>query len=306
MRTAIFVVLLAFLPCAAGVAQQSSGSPVRDVSVCDLLQNPRVFDRQLVRYRGRLYFEFEGDHVDGSECTLTPFQTGIWWTYGGDDLPALEAERKQMLPLVSPIRRDAAFDTFKRYVYLRRSSRPDHSYCHSNNECSYYDVEATFTGRFFSGKPLSWRQGLGGFGHRGCCHLFVIEQISDVTTKRTQVPPDDTPYSCTSVSWQAEYPSAFYSGGQARGETNKHFLIEQAQAHGDDLIAQQMEPEPPFHFLDLYGSIVWSSRDLLLSYTAEFVDPPSSRKKGEEKHPAKSGGPAIVAVNKQTCQKVAD
>lgn len=306
MRPAIFVVLLAFFQCPISLAQQSPISSVRDVSVCDLLRNPRAFDRQQVRFRGRLYFEFEGHDVNIGECSPTALWTRIWWTYGGDDLPALEPERKQMQPLVSPIRRDAAFETFERYAYLRRSSRPDHSYCHSNNECSYYDVEATFTGSFFSGKPVQSSQGFGGFGHRACCHLLVIEQVSDVITKRTQVPPDDAPYSCTSITWQAEYPSPSSSGGPARSEVNKRFLIEQAQAHGDDLIAQQMDPDPPFHFLDFYGSIAWSSPDLLLSYTAKFVDPPISEKKGKEKQPAKSGGPAIVAVNKQTCQKVAD
>ena len=306
MRTAIFVALLAFLQSAASIAQQSSGSPVRDVSVCDLLQDPKAFDRELVRFRGRLYFEFEGDHVSIGECSPTAFQTGIWWTYAGNDLPALEPERKQIQPLVSPIQRDAAFDTFERYVHLRRSSRPDNNYCHSNKECSYYDVEATFTGRFFSGRPLRWRQGLGGFGHMSCCHLFVIEQVSEVTAKRTQVPPDDTPYSCTSVTWQAEYPSVSFSDWQTLGDVNKRFLIEQARAHGDDLTAKQMEPDPSFHFINFGGSVGWSSRDLLSSYTAKSANPTSSKKKEKRKLPVRSYAAAMVTVSKQTCQRVAD
>ena len=292
--------LLLFSSCVA----QETGPLTRSAKVCEILQNPASFDGQIVRFRASLDLEFEGDVIEDQDCGLPPPHTEIWWTYGGEPLPVLPRDRKQAESLVSPAQRDAAFDSFERYVHLRRAFRPDNSSC-SHAECAYYDVIATFTGRFFAGKPLTWRKGLGGYGHMGCCHLFVIEQISDVTAHRTAVPSDDEPFACKQVVWDSEYPNRSESGWEARGEENKRFLLEQARSRGDDLSAKEMEPDCPLRFLGLTGRLSWSSRDLLLTYSAELPQQPSAvkRKKGK-KDMIKSEGPVLVKVTRQSCQRI--
>lgn len=127
MRSAAFGVFfhsafLSFFLCAGSFGQQTPNPSVRNVGACEILQNPQAFDRQLMRLRGRLYLEFEGHHVDDSECALPPLHTTIWWTYGGDDLPVLGRERRELQAFVLPVQRDAGFDAFERYVHLGRTS----------------------------------------------------------------------------------------------------------------------------------------------------------------------------------------
>lgn len=311
MRPAIVVVLLAVFQCPASFAQQGPSSPVRDVSVCDLIQNPQAFDRQLVRFRGRLHLEFESADVGTSECAPTPLRTGIWWTYGGDNLPVLERERKQIQSFVSPIQHDAAFDTFEQYVHLRRYLRPDNNDC-SYEQCKYYDVVATFSGRFFSGSPVPWRKGLGGFGHMGCCHLFVIEQISEVTAKRTAVPADDTPYSCSSVTWQAEFPPmsphsetpqlSVPDAISIRIAANKQFLSDQVRLHDGTQFDQAIDSGRPYSYLGLTGSFTWSSPDVLTTYKVEFPSAPPSKKRTKQQPPPDS--PILVNVAREHCEPV--
>jgi hypothetical protein len=307
MRPAIVVVLLAVFQCPASFAQQGPSSPVRDVSVCDLIQNPQTFDRQLVRFRGRLHLGFESAHVGTSECAPTPLRTGIWWTYGGDNLPVLERERKQIQSFVSPIQHDAAFDTFEQYAHLRRYLRPDNNDC-SYEQCKYYDVVATFSGRFFSGSSVPWRKGLGGFGHMGCCHLFVIEQISEVTAKRTAVPADDTPYSCTSVTWQAEFPPLqtpqldVHDAISARAAANKKFLSDQIHQHDGAVFDQALDSEQSYPYLGLAGPFTWSSPDLLTTYEVQFPSAPRSKKKSTQPPPQDS--PIRVNVAREHCEPV--
>jgi hypothetical protein len=47
---------------------------------------------------------------------------------------------------------------------------------------AYAIVHATLVGRFFSGKQISYPKAKywGGYGHMGCCSLFVIQQVLSV------------------------------------------------------------------------------------------------------------------------------
>lgn len=94
------------------------------------------------------------------------------------------------------------------------------------------------------------------------------------------------------------------SGWKARAEANQRFLIEQAQAHGDDLAVKRMETYRPLHFLGLTGTIGWSSKDLLLTYSAEFPqNKPAKKTKRSNKGVVQSSGLEVVKVTKQTCEQ---
>ena len=286
-----------------GVSQTPPQNSPRDVEVCELTKNPTAYDKQLVRVRGRLEFEFEGQTVDDRICGMPLWHTGIWWSYGDDILQTPSRETKRIQPIVSPTLRDHSFQTFEEYSRLRRAVLPDKSHCRSHRECAYYDVIATFTGKFFAREPRPHR-GLTGFGHMGCCHLFVIEQVSDVSVQRTPVPPDDQAFSCTTTAWQSEYPVTAVSSINERVERNRQFLMDQARSHGDDSLADKMKSGSQWQFVGLTGSFIWSSPDLLTTYAAQFPKSVLTLRKKRDKQPEPTMAPLLMNVSREYCEPI--
>lgn len=280
-------------------AQSTPAHSVRDVDVCAVLKDPGSFDAQSIRLRGRLSLEFEGDVVDDSSCTLPLLHTGIWWHYGGD--PMLPSEARRTRGLVTPVLRDTAFEEFRARTSARRVRRPDGDSCGTYRECSFYDVTATFTGWFFAGKM---HPGPGGFGHMGCCDLFVVEQVSDVAATRTKVPNEDEKFSCSNTTWQSEYQAVRIANLAENAAANKQFLIEQMRGHGDASLIDAMEPSPSWHYLQLTGWLMWSSPDLLITYKVEFPNL-HAVKKPKKHHPASLSGPITVNVTRERCEPMA-
>jgi hypothetical protein len=281
---------------------QPNASP-REVEVCQILSDPNAFDGKMVRFRGRLEFEFEGHNVNDLACGPALLHTSVWWTYGGEPLLAREPELKDVQGLTSPVLKDAQFEEFGVRTRAYRRSKPDGEPCHSHQECAFYDVVATYTGRFFAGKMRPGRTQAGGFGHMGCCHLFVIEQISDVEARRTSVPDDDRKFSCAATTWQSEFPVRTVPNLDAHLAANKQFLIGQARAHGDEALIESMESDSPWHFLGLTGSLAWSSSDLLTTYTAQFPQLPHS-KKAKRHDTAALAAPIVMNVSREHCDPV--
>lgn len=196
------------------------------------------------------------------------------------------------------------FSEFNERTGEHRNLRPDGQWCNSFRECAFYDVEATFTGRFFSGKPLPWRKGLGCFGHMSCCHLFMIEQIADIAARPTAVPPESQRFECTSESWQSEFqPVPTDNSNPIRAfaahlEATKRFLIEEVRAHDGDSSANAMEQDSLQHFVGLTGA-TWSSPDLLTTYRIKF--PSAPRLKAGSKHQGSTALPIPVTVVGEHC-----
>ena len=298
LRCSLLLLLMATPRFACSQAQPNA-SP-REVEVCQLLSDPNAFDGQMVRLRGRLEFEFEGHDVNDLACVQPILHTGIWWSYGGEPYLAREPELKNVQGLISPVLKDAQFEEFDVRARAARRTKPDGETCHSRQECAYYDVVATYTGRFFAGKMRPGRTLAGGFGHMGCCHLFVIEQISDVEARRTSVPGDDQQFSCTTTTWQSESQERTVPNLDARLAANKQFLIGQARAHGDEALIESMESDSPWRFLGLTGSLAWSSSDLLTTYTVQFPQLPHS-KKAKQHDPVALAAPIVMNVSREHC-----
>lgn len=277
-------------------------TPPRDVELCDLVKNPTAFDRQLVRFRGRLQFEFEGDLVDDNACGMPFHHTPVWWTYGGSNMLLPPPQAKRVRPEVSPIIQDEQFQKFDLYAHLRRAQLPNGNPCPSRRECSYYDVVATFVGTFLAGGHPPRR--LGGYGHMGCCYLLAIEQISDVAFQRTPIPPDDLVFSCTTTAWQSEYPITTVSSIDERVERNRQFLINQARSLGDGLLADKMKTDSPWQFVGLTGSFIWSSPDLLTTYTARFPQSVLTLRKKRDQQPESTMAPLLMNVSREHCKPV--
>jgi len=291
-----------FVLCSSffAVGQVQPAPPPREVQVCELLRDPLAFDKQVIRFRGRLLFEFEGSLVDDHACELHVYHPSVWWIYGANPLPPSPRKSKVTASLISPILRDEPFDKFDEYRRLRRSSLPDGGQCTSHRQCAYYDVVATFTGRFFSGEQQHGHVGMGGYGHMGCCHLFVIEQISDVDAIRTAVPPDDQAFSCTTSEWQSNYPVDTVSSIEDRWKKNREFLQNEARSHGDASLTDMMQSDSPWLYMALTGSIIWSAPDLQTTYTARFPQPTPSKKRKEQMGPRPTA--IVMNVSRERCQ----
>ena len=276
--------------CCFASAQTTIDNSIHDVDVCELLKDPDSFDSRIVRFRGQLNFAFEGHHVHDDPCGLPILHRGIWWDYGGESLAALAQDEQRIRAMTSPIQRDAQFELFEARTHDRRKLRPDGDPCDSSRECAHYEVVATFTGRFLARR--------GGYGHMGCCHLFVIEQISNVEPTRTLVPDDEAKFACNHEEWQSEY--VFQTPGlDARLTANKRFLTDQMRAHGDDSLIEAMDKQLS-PFAGMTGVLKWSSPDLMKTYKVRFPER-SSRKKGKKQPTSGPLPPVAVEVSREQC-----
>jgi hypothetical protein len=177
-----------------------------------------AFDGQIVRFRGRLEFEFEGSAVDDSACGLPVFHSRIWWQYGGEGVIALSSKAKHIQSTTSPVLKDAQFELFQKFVHPRRSRRPDGEDCHNHHECAYYEVVATYTGRYFATTISNEPEPPSDRFRRGCCDQLVIEQVAAVEAQPTS---EGQTFSCSSTSWQTEYPAVRISSFDERVTANR-------------------------------------------------------------------------------------
>ena len=145
------------------------------VSLCDLKKNPAAYNHKLLEITGFVSHGFEDFTFFDTACASWP---EVWLEYGGMAASGtmyccgVTSARSRPAPLViEDIRielvRDRRFTQFDKLIQRGPDSM----------------VRATLLGRFFSGelrtrgnsKPF-W----GGYGHMGCCSLFVIQQVISV------------------------------------------------------------------------------------------------------------------------------
>jgi len=185
----IFVLLLLAPSCHAQTAIQ--------VSPCDLAQHPQTYDNKEIQVRGRVSIAFEDFSLKATDCGEE--LRAVWLAYGGDEpTPTMSTVNDQSRTPGSAIKvhgrsislvRDDSLELFKRRLSAVRVGVPDGN---------LYEVTATFTGYFFEASKDA------GYGHLGCCHLFVIQQVDEVEARRTKVPaggnlPPETPIGCRNL-----------------------------------------------------------------------------------------------------------
>lgn len=281
------------------VAQSEMNGSSHRVDVCELLRTPSAYDGKAVQIRGKLKFDFEGKEVDDSACGLALSHTAIWWTYGGTPPFSQEARRNRISESARPVLRDAQFIEYNERIQAHRNKLLDGEMCRTHKTCGYYDVLATFTGRFFA-SPMIPRQ-LSGYGHMGCCHLFVVEQISEVDARRTAVPDDALRFTCTSSSWQSPYPKTVFTNWGDRITTNREFLRDQLQSHGDEALLDVLGSESGWDLLGLAGYLQLTSPDLQTTYTAHLPARPKA-KKPKKHQPPPPDVPMLANINRERCE----
>jgi hypothetical protein len=178
-KTYFWLILLTTLLLPGTISAQSH-SPV-SVSLCDLLKEPKTYDGKQIRVRGRINLEFEDFSIYDMKCNYSP---DVWLMFGGDvatpimsmwgDTKRIQGKNISFSGVEYTLAKDASFDEFFKHVTARENKKPA------------YRVTATLAGFFFAQRPKQDAALIGrmpGYGHMGCCRLFIIERISDVESK---------------------------------------------------------------------------------------------------------------------------
>jgi hypothetical protein len=178
IRTFFWFFLFAALVFPASLFGQTPTQPLQTVSVCDVLKDPKAFSGKNIRIHGEISSEFEDFTIYDRACGGRSW-TPVWLMFGGDvdcptpstwnDVNRPKGQNVKFGGLEYSLIKDGGFQKFYAAITTRK------------NKKSVYQVTATLEGTFFAGdteKPL------GGYGHLGCCHLFIIHQISRVEAQK--------------------------------------------------------------------------------------------------------------------------
>jgi hypothetical protein len=176
MRILLGIFALAILTTVAGAQ-----SP-KPVTFCEVAHNPPAYDKQELRMPVAFSVAFEDFSIWDPSCKSNQ---GIWAAFGGD-VPGLTAStsndtsRTPGTDLVFhgasySIKKDADF----RKLYALLAAK--------NGEKPLYRATAMVTGVFFAGPDIAKRDDgtteYTGYGHLGCCSLFIITSVGDVSSK---------------------------------------------------------------------------------------------------------------------------
>lgn len=144
------------------------------VTACDLKRTPAEFNHKLVEVTGFISHGFEDFGLFDPSCPEWPY---VWLEYGGTKKSGtmyccgVSADRSRPKELVVenipiPLVVDEKFESFDQLI----QNPPDTV------------IHARLVGRFFSGKQIQSHAGnrWGGYGHMGCCSLFVIQSVTSV------------------------------------------------------------------------------------------------------------------------------
>jgi hypothetical protein len=151
-------------------------TPVTDARICEVAVNPDTFNHKRIRLSGVVTQEFEHFGIADPSCTDAQDAAQIWLTFGGRVSAGVmyccpgEGDRRRrprdviVEGLTIPLVEDP---TLARFMRLLRSN-------------DTFAGRATLVGTFFAGQGSERVPTLRGYGHLGCCALFVIERVEQV------------------------------------------------------------------------------------------------------------------------------
>jgi len=207
----------------AAIADANPPETPVEVSICQLKDEPAKYNHKLVKVTGFVSHGFEDFALSDPMCKS---RTGIWLDYGGPKAsdtmyccgvvpghtrPEVLSVEGITIPLVA----DDRFKEFDRMIKKK------------------YDLimHTTMIGRFFSGEKEQSQAGgefWSGYGHLGCCTLFIIQQVVSVDAQNR----NDLDYGASSDQPEIEGEGCGYS---FLGDTSpKDFLAEQRAAESGE------------------------------------------------------------------------
>lgn len=157
-----------------------AGEPEK-ITLCQLSTDPAKYDQKLVEVVGFVSRAFEDSTLFDPSCTS---RYGIWLEVGGKGgtgtiyccgtAPQTKREKDVVVEGMSiQLMEDDNYRQFSKMLTQRSDLEGD-----TNGRVVY----ATLVGRFFSGRENRYPGGRswGGYGHMGCCSLFVVQQVVSV------------------------------------------------------------------------------------------------------------------------------
>lgn len=222
--------IVAFFVVADGrsVARGQSVETPEKTTVCELLNEPVLWNRKLVEVTGFASHGFEDSGFSSPECGGR--YGALWMTYGGTKITQTKSTANEVGPdrkkdlkvdgLTVPLVNDSIFKKFDKLLHnVSAGGRIDNL------------VHATVVARFFA--KTETNDSVSGYGHLGCCSLFVIQQVLAV---------DPLP-NTLDVSDLVDYPTAksvrFLKGFNIQTD----ILQTQQQAEQGDAIYAFLDPD---------------------------------------------------------------
>jgi len=173
-----FALAVVVLPVSAQSTRTTTDSAAvpREVTYCELAKDPAAYDKAEVRLTAFVTHGFEDFTITQPDCATPPAKFSLWVEYGGKTesntvycCPGEAGGATRQEPLTVdgiqvPLTSDGVFQQFTDLL----KKEPDTT------------VRVTAVGRFFAGRKQNYGGGppfWGGYGHLGCCSLFVIERV---------------------------------------------------------------------------------------------------------------------------------
>jgi len=196
----LFALFIGTFPLAAQSAKPSAaaGEEPRKVTYCELATAPGAYNHELVRLTAFVTHGFEDFSLVEPNCAIPNQNFSIWVMYGGkvesntayccpgETGRTARTESLMVEGVQIPLTSDVVFRQFTNLLSKERDTT----------------VRVAVAGRFFSGgkETLKGSTGWGGFGHLGCCSLFVIQRVEafEPHTRR------DVDYSAEAGSYEKE------------------------------------------------------------------------------------------------------
>jgi hypothetical protein len=180
------------LPTVVSAQSPSPAAPV-SVALCDLLKNPKTYDGRRIEIRGKISLDMEDFTIYDPSCNTWP---GLWLMFGGDvstptkstvnDNDRRPGQNIKVNGIEYELLKDANEKEFLRVITAGRGKK----------QKPLYRVTVTLIGTFLAGRSKEESKAKGmpdfpGYGHMGCCHLFIIQQVSAIETKPRENGPDE-------------------------------------------------------------------------------------------------------------------
>ena len=175
--TLLFILLIGTLPLFAQTGKSSSNGIVepRKLTYCELAKDPSAYNHELVRLTTFVTHGFEDFHIAEPNCATSQQHFSVWVMYGGkaesntayccpgESSRETRPESLNVEGVQVPLVNDLMFQQFTDLLKKEQDTT----------------VRVTVVGRFFSGakQAVRGRAFGGGFGHMGCCSLFVIQRV---------------------------------------------------------------------------------------------------------------------------------
>jgi hypothetical protein len=187
MRSACLLFLFSLSTAALHGQTPAAEVPIK-TTLCEIKKDPAAFHHKLVEFTATASHGFEDSMVEDIHCRWTDNNNpGVWLEYGGtaktDTMyccgPTIGTSRPKPLQIDGidlPLIEDKQFEVFN--ARLHPPPKPRVSAL----------VTASMVGRIFAAQEkINGRRLWSGYGHMGCCMLFVVTQVLSVDP----TPPSD-------------------------------------------------------------------------------------------------------------------